>query len=72
LHSLRHTLNTILIQRGVPEGVIRAALGWSDPKIQARYTHIDTFGRSYRSPLVDSVVDAIMGRQAKAKRGKAG
>jgi len=69
LHSLRHTLNTILIQRGIPEGVIRAALGWSDPKIQASYTHIDTFGATYRSKMIDSVVEAIQG---KPKRGTSG
>jgi len=71
LHTLRHTLNTILIQRGIPEGVIRSALGWSDPKIQARYTHIDTFGATYRSPLIDSVVEAIQGKApARAKKAK--
>lgn len=60
LHGLRHTLNTILLQRGIPDAVIRAALGWSDPKIQQRYTHI-SFGNQYRSPIIDSVVEVIRG-----------
>lgn len=61
LHGLRHTLNTILLQRGISDAVIRAALGWSDPKIQARYSHIKFGDERYRSPIIDSVVEAING-----------
>lgn|GEM_PF-1171155 len=66
LHGLRHTLNTLLLQRGISDAVIRAALGWSDPKIQERYSHIN-FGGGYRSLLIDSVVEAIKGRSGTAK-----
>lgn len=61
LHGLRHTLNTCLLARGIPDAVIRAALGWSDPKIQERYTHI-AFGDRFRSPIIDSVEAAIHGK----------
>ena len=60
LHGLRHTLNTLLLIRGIPDAVIRAALGWSDPKIQQRYTHIK-FGDQYKSPIIDSIKEAIYG-----------
>lgn len=61
LHGLRHTLNTCLLIRGIPDAVIRAALGWSDPKIQAQYSHI-SFGLVHRSPIIDSVIRAIQGK----------
>lgn len=38
-HSFRHTLNTILRDRGIPDEKIRAAMGWSNPQTQAGYTH---------------------------------
>ena len=60
LHGLRHMLNTCLLMWGIPDAVIRAALGWSDPTIQQRYTHI-TFGMQYHSPIIDSVVEVIRG-----------
>jgi integrase len=68
LHGLRHTLNTCLLFRGISDAVIRAALGWSDPKIQERYTHI-TFGQGYHSPIIDSVEEAIRGETEDNRRG---
>jgi integrase len=38
-HSLRHTLNTLLLDNGVDPEKVRASLGWRDDAIQARYTH---------------------------------
>ena len=38
-HSFRHSLNSILRAKGYSDEKIRAALGWTNPKTQAGYTH---------------------------------
>lgn len=38
-HSLRHTLNTLLLNGGMDPAKVRAMLGWSDMKMQDNYTH---------------------------------
>ena len=38
-HSFRHSLNTYLRAQGVHDEKIRAAMGWTQEKTQAGYTH---------------------------------
>ena len=38
-HSFRHTLNSILREKGYDAAKIRAALGWSNEDVQDGYTH---------------------------------
>ena len=38
-HSFRHTLNSLLREKGYDPEKIRAALGWADEQIQENYTH---------------------------------
>jgi integrase len=40
-HSFRHTLNTLLRDRGKDSAKIREVLGWQQERTQDRYTHFD-------------------------------
>ena len=40
LHDARHTAATVLLMLGVPERAVMDFMGWSDPKMVKRYTHI--------------------------------
>jgi integrase len=40
-HSFRHTLNTLLRDRGKDSAKIREVLGWRQEKTQENYTHFD-------------------------------
>jgi len=39
LHMLRHSLNTYLRGKGLPDDLLRASFGWSGAAIQDNYTH---------------------------------
>lgn len=39
LHGLRHTLNTLLRERGVSDERIRGSMGWSGAAVHEGYTH---------------------------------
>jgi site-specific recombinase XerD len=41
VHSLRHTLNSTLLDNGIPPEIARQYIGHSDENTQRRYTHID-------------------------------
>jgi integrase len=41
-HSFRHTLNSILREKGYDPARIRVALGWSGEQVQDGYTHWKT------------------------------
>ena len=41
VHSLRHTLNSLLLDRGIPPQIVRQYIGHSDETTQRRYTHVD-------------------------------
>ena len=38
-HSLRHALNSALLDLGADSEKVRHALGWSDERVQRGYTH---------------------------------
>ena len=54
-HSFRHTLNTLMREKGVNPDVIRLMLGWSDVSIQNNYTHFDIARMVRQGELVDAV-----------------
>lgn len=55
-HSFRHTLNTLMREKGLNPDLIRLMLGWSDISIQNNYTHFDIVRLIKQGELVDSVV----------------
>lgn len=55
LHSLRHTLNTLLRSGGVGDVHIRAALGWADENIQDNYSHAENYDYSGMSKAVEKM-----------------
>ena len=52
-HSFRHTLNSLLRERGFDPAKIRSALGWSDEKIQDNYTHWSEEGFDEHREVID-------------------
>lgn len=54
-HSFRHTLNTLMREKGVNPDVIRLMLGWSDVSIQNNYTHFVIARMVRQSELIDAV-----------------
>jgi integrase len=58
LHLLRHTLNTRLLEAGVPREIVRGWLGWSSAEAQEYYTDRD----AYDYAAYGGNVDAIMGK----------
>lgn len=62
-HSLRHSLNSLLLAGGSAPEAVRAVLGWSDPKVQEGYTH-------WRLELIKGQADAV--QRLTEKAGKAG
>lgn len=61
-HGLRHTFNSWLGQRGVPEEIRKRLCGWSSGAVQrgsivARYTHYDLDHLRPYAAIIDSVLD---------------
>jgi integrase len=56
-HSFRHTLNTLLREKGYDSAKIRSALGWADERIQDNYTHFSERGFDGHRNIVDSFFD---------------
>lgn len=54
-HSFRHTLNTLMREKGVNPDIIRLMLGWSDESIQRNYTHFDVARMIKQGELVDAI-----------------
>ena len=56
-HSFRHSLNTILRDRGIPDDKIRAAMGWSNPQTQDSYTHWKPEHLRGQADIIDGIFD---------------
>lgn len=54
-HSFRHTLNTIMREKGMNPDIIRLMLGWTDAGIQNNYTHFDIARMIRQGDLVDEI-----------------
>lgn len=55
-HSLRHTLNTLLLDAGYDAIKIRATLAWSGEAVQKGYTHESAFDVSEQRRIVDRLL----------------
>lgn len=56
LHSLRHSLNTALLDAGIPADRLRGSFGWSGPAIQDRYTHRQLYDLGPQRDAVDKLL----------------
>ncbi len=54
-HSFRHTLNSLLREKGYDPARIREALGWSDEAIQNNYTHWSAESFAGQRKIVDGL-----------------
>ena len=54
-HSFRHTLNSILREKGYDAAKIRAALGWSSENVQDGYTHWSSSAFDGQRTIVNGV-----------------
>lgn len=54
-HSFRHTLNSLLRERGYDSERIRASMGWSSVDVQDGYTHWSTSAFDGQREIVDSL-----------------
>lgn len=54
-HSFRHTLNTLLRERGYDSERIRASMGWSSVDVQDGYTHWNSNAFDGQREIIDSV-----------------
>ncbi len=54
-HAFRHSLNTLLRDRGAAAEKVRAALGWSDSGIQEVYTHWSAADFSEQATMIDKM-----------------
>ena len=54
-HSFRHTLNTLLRERGYDSERIRASMGWSSVDVQDGYTHWSSSSFDGQSEIVDTL-----------------
>ena len=54
-HSFRHTLNSLLRERGYDSERIRASMGWSSVDVQDGYTHWSTNAFDGQREIVDSL-----------------
>jgi len=57
-HSFRHSLNTLLRAKGYSDEKIRAALGWTNPRTQAGYTHWQAEHLREQSEIIDNLFKA--------------
>jgi len=63
-HSFRHTLNSLLREKGYDPAKIRAALGWADEEIQNNYTHWSTESFTGHKDIVDRLLNVETGNDA--------
>ena len=52
-HSFRHTLNSLLREKGYDPAKIRVSLGWADQQIQDNYTHWNANSFDGQRKIVD-------------------
>jgi integrase len=58
LHGLRHSLLTLLRDRGVPDEKLRGSFGWSGPKMLENYTHRELYDMGDQSAAMDILFKA--------------
>ena len=58
-HSFRHSLATILADKGQQPEKIRAALGWTNPTTQSGYTHWGDTDLNGQAAIVDEILDPV-------------
>jgi len=68
-HSLRHTLNTILLAEGVSPILVREYLGWGEDshkltKVQRGYTHLSSVDMQGLVDTIDRVFEPILKRSS--------
>jgi integrase len=68
-HSLRHTLNTLLLMQGASPIIIREYLGWSEDsnkltKVQRGYTHFSVTDMKGLVDTIDRVFEPIIKKDA--------
>ncbi len=56
-HSLRHTIATELSAAGLSDALIRAGLGWTNPKTQENYTHLKPEHLRGQADIVDGIFE---------------
>ena len=54
-HSFRHTLNTLLRERGYDSERIRASMGWSSVGVQDGYTHWNASAFDGQKEIIDTL-----------------
>ena len=54
-HSFRHTLNTLLRERGYDSERIRASMGWSSVSVQDGYTHWNADSFDGQREIIDTL-----------------
>lgn len=60
LHSLRHTLNTLLREAGVSDELLRGSFGWSGPEMHENYTHRLGYDYASQGAKVDDLLRGIL------------
>jgi len=60
LHSLRHTLNTMLRGEGVNDAILQGAFGWSGPEMQENYTDKTKYDYSEMGADIDRLIGGII------------
>lgn len=66
LHSWRHTFNSLLVNRRVPQQMVQDVVGHLSPSMTARYYHVST---EEMGPIRDAQ-DEMLGSSTKAKHRK--
>lgn len=59
IHSLRHSLHTILREKGIAPDVLRASFGWESSKVQDLYTHRDLYDLGPQRLMIDSLFSGL-------------
>lgn len=59
IHSLRHSLHTILREKGIPPDVLRASFGWESEKVQEEYTHRSLYDLGPQRLMIDSLFSGL-------------
>jgi integrase len=54
-HSFRHSLNTLLRDAGYSDEKIRAAMGWTNARTQAGYTHWKVEHLRDQAKIIDGI-----------------
>jgi integrase len=59
LHSLRHSLHTLLRGNGIPADILRASFGWSSADTQEGYTHRELYDLGPQRLMIDSLFKGL-------------